>query len=116
MPRTRSRQLDREIADVLAGRTARAWSVGRVDDISHAEKRRGRGQWRGTEVQALLFLRPRWKPSEAKKWAKDHDFNHGKVHVTDNYVRLRQFDPTPGAQKRTITFGDGIKAVIEQVK
>ena len=36
--------------------------------------------------------------------------------MTDNYVRLRQFDPVPGTQKRTITFGKGIKAVVEQVK
>ena len=112
MPRTKSsRQLDREIADAL-------WQRGRNCAIGHRlpVRHHARRPWKGTEVQALLFERPRWTPTEAKAWAKDHDFNSGKVHVTDNYVRLRQFDPTRGRQKRTITFGDGIKAVIEQVK
>ena len=117
MPRTKSAsQLDREIAEALSRGPAHAKKLGpRWTDRSHRE-RRNPGRWRGTEVQALLFERPRWTPHAAKAWARDHDFKSVKVHVTDNYVRLRQFDPVPGTQKRTITFGDGIKAVVEQVK
>jgi hypothetical protein len=116
--RSRSRQLDREIAEALAGgraRPAHAALGHRYEDRPH-RGRRNPGRWRGTEVQALLFERPRWTPTAAKAWASSHDFRSGKVHVTDNYVRLRRFDPVRGTQKRTITFGDGIKAVIEQVK
>lgn len=120
MTRSRSaRQLDREIAAALAGGIARPSHAARLShryrDRPH-RTRQNPGRWRGTEVQALLFARPQWTPSAAKEWAASHDFKSGKVHVTDNYVRLRQFDPVRGTQKRTITFGDGIKAVIEQVK
>lgn len=118
MTRSRSRQLDREIAEALAGnrsRLAHAVLGHRYQDRLH-RRRRNPGRWRGTEVQALLFERPRWTPRAATEWASSHDFRSGKVHVTDHYVRLRQFDPVRGTQKRTITFGDGIKAVIEQVK
>ena len=105
-------QLDREIAEVLSRRSDRG--------TSHAAQprpgRRNPGRWLGTEVQALLFSRPRWGPTEAKEWAKEHGYRAAKVHVTDNYVRLRQFDPTRGRQKRTIAFGKGIKAVVEQVR
>lgn len=94
------RQLDQEIAAILRGRSA-----------SHS----GHGAWRGSEVQSLLFARPQWTPSKAKAWALEHGYRSAKVHATANYLRLRQFDPVPGTQKRTITFGDGIRAVIEQV-
>lgn len=114
MSRTKSaKKLDREIAEALARR-------GHENMRVHATKlRRGRrnpGRWRGTEVQSLLFSRPEWTPSKATAWARGHGYRSAKVDVTDNYVRLRQFDPVAGTQKRTITFGEGIKAVIEQVK
>ena len=118
VPRTKSSsQLDREIAAALSRRsTQHSTTLGhRYRDRPH-RGRRNPGRWRGTEVQALLFARPQWTPGAAKEWAAAHDYKSGKVHVTDNYVRLRQFDPVRGTQKRTITFGDGIKAVIEQVK
>jgi hypothetical protein len=117
VPRTKSAsQLDREIAEILGGGTSHAARLGhRWKDREH-RGRRSRGRWRGTEVQSLLFARPRWTEGKAKSWAKDHDYKSGQVDITDNYVRLRQFDPIAGTQKRTITFGDGIKAIIEQVK
>ena len=106
MPRRRpAAQLDREIVAVL-GRDPGARRLGR--DY--------RNQWSGSAVQSLLFARPPWTPRKAKAWAREHDYRSGKVHATKNYLRLRQFDPVPGTQKRTITFGDGIRAVIEQVK
>lgn len=107
------KQLDREIAVALAHR-------GHAGPHNYADRphrgRRNPGRWRGTEVQSLLFARPQWTARKAKAWADSHDYRSEKVHVTDNYVRLRQFAPVSGTQKRTITFGDGIKAVIEQVK
>lgn len=115
MARKSPTQIDREIVEVLA-RPSHAEKLGhRWQDRSH----RGRsspGRWKGTEVQSLLFARPQWTSSRAKEWAREHDYRSGKVDVTDNYVRLRQFAPVSGTQKRTIVFGDGIKAVIEQAK
>jgi hypothetical protein len=101
-------QLQREINAVLSTR-------------SHATRRRGRhvahhGQhWEGSEIQSLLFDK-QWTVPEAKQWAHEHGYRSGKVHETDNYIRLRQFEPVAGTEKRTITLGQGIKAIIEQVK
>jgi hypothetical protein len=64
-------------------------------------------------VQSLLFDRSAgWTVSKATAWAKSHGYRYGKVHVTDQYVRLRQFDPKGLKVKRTIPFGRGIRAVI----
>jgi len=65
------------------------------------------------DVQSLLFDRNAgWTAAKAKAWAKSHGYRHGKVHVTDQYVRIRQFDPKGLRVKRTITFGHGIRAVV----
>lgn len=65
------------------------------------------------DVQSLLFDRSAgWTAGKAKEWAKSHGYRHGKVHVTDQYVRIRQFDPRGLKVKRTITFGHGIRAVV----
>lgn len=64
-------------------------------------------------VQSLLFGRSAgWDASKAKAWAKSHGYKHGKVDVTDQYVRIRQFDPKDLKVKRTITLGRGIRAVV----
>lgn len=129
MHRTKSpSQLDREIAEALSrpryghAEASQEYLAHHGHEGAHGYASRphrggrGKGRWKGTEVQSLLFSRPQWTESRAKDWARDHDYHYGKVDVTDNYVRLRQFAPVRGTQKRTITFGDGIKAIIEQVK
>jgi hypothetical protein len=101
------RQLDREIAEAL-GRRRRVHSTRRGRHVALKP-------WPGSEVQSLLFDK-QWTVPEAKQWAHDHGYRSGKVHETDNYIRLRQFEPVAGTEKRTITFGQGIKAIIEEVK
>jgi hypothetical protein len=65
------------------------------------------------DIQSLLFDRDAgWTADKAKQWAKSHGYKHGKVHVTDQYVRVRQFDPKGLKVKRTITLGRGIRAVV----
>src|SRR5208282_5080968 len=65
------------------------------------------------DVQSLLFDRSAgWTQAKAKAWAKSHGYRHGKVHTTDQYIRIRQFDPKGLRVKRTITFGHGIRAVV----
>ena len=97
------RQLDREIDGFLRGGNPSR-------HVAHHAL-----HWKGSEIQSLLFDK-QWTPSEAKDWATSHGYKATKVHVTDNYIRLRQFKPVPGTEKRTITLGQGIKAIIEQVK
>jgi hypothetical protein len=100
-----ARQLDHEIAAFLHD--------GGCSACRHGQRR---AQWLGSEVQSLLFARPTWTTRSARAWAKKKGYRSDSVDVTDNYVRLRQFDPTDDLQKRTITFGRGIKAIIEQEK
>lgn len=64
------------------------------------------------EVQSLLFQKEHgWTAAKAKAWAKKHGYKHGKVDVTDAYVRLRQEPPEHFEVLRTVPFGKGIKAV-----
>jgi hypothetical protein len=96
------RQLDRDIAEHLGGNAGR--------HVAHHGL-----HWKGSEIQSLLFDK-QWTVAEAKDWARDHGYKAVKVHVTDDYIRLRQKRPVSGAEKRTIAFGQGIKAIVEQVR
>ena len=65
------------------------------------------------DIQSLLFgLDAGWTESKAKQWAKTHGYKYGKTDVTDQYIRIRQFDPSGLKVKRTITLGRGIRAVV----
>ena len=64
-------------------------------------------------VQSLLFNTNRYTKKEAIDWALSHGFVCYKVHTTKAYHRIRQFDPVRGIPKRTITFGKGIRAIVE---
>jgi hypothetical protein len=66
---------------------------------------------RAMRIQSLLFSRPSYTPSSAKRWAKAHGYRTGKVDVTDRFVRLRQLDPSRFKTLRTFTLGRGIRAV-----
>jgi hypothetical protein len=66
-----------------------------------------------TKPQSLLFDRASgWTVNKSKTWAKSHGYKHGSVDVTDQYIRLRQFDPKGFKIKRTVPFGRGIRAVV----
>lgn len=90
---------DNRLAELDAARDG-----GRVDQ---SRSRRPR-----MDVQALLFDRASWTASAAKAWAKSHGYKFGKVHVTDQHIRIRQFDPKDAKVFRTIPFGRGIRAVV----
>jgi hypothetical protein len=63
--------------------------------------------------QSLLFSRASgWTVDKAKAWAKSHGFKSGKVDVTSQNIRIRQFDPKGSQTFRTVPFGHGIRAVV----
>jgi hypothetical protein len=64
------------------------------------------------DIQSLLFGRNEWTEGKAKDWAKSHGYKYGKTDITDQYIRIRQFDPKGLKVKRTITLGRGIRAVV----
>ena len=68
----------------------------------------------GTEVQTLIFSKEYFNKQEAKNWAKRNDFRFGYVDEKENTFRIRQQEPEEFTENsmRTISFRDGIKAVI----
>ena len=79
-------------------------------EIPYVEAKRGRAPMR---TQSLLFDRSAgWTEQKAKAWAKSHGYKADKVHVTDKYIRIRQFDPKGLKVKRTVPYGKGIRAVV----
>lgn len=66
------------------------------------------------DVQTLLFERPRWTPTSARSWASSHGYkaSNADMEITDNHVRIRQADPKGFTTLRTVTFGQGVKAVM----
>jgi hypothetical protein len=69
---------------------------------------------RRMRVQSVLFDRDQWDPEGAVYWLQRHGYRASKLHASDSFLRFRQFDPArSGAHTfRTITFGQGIKAVV----
>lgn len=123
------RQLSKEVKEFLQGRGTHRNPHHSAEYLAHhghegahgyaSRPHRGRrrqGNWRGTEVQSLLFQRPMWTVARAKAWAKNARYRYGDVDVKENFIHLRQFDPVPGTAKRTVMFGKGLRAIIEQVK
>ncbi len=73
------------------------------------------GRWKTpSDVQTLLFSRNKFSPSKAKQWAQSRGFRYGNewIDITDDYVRIRQADPSEFRTFRTIEFTPDIKAVI----
>lgn len=61
-----------------------------------------------SEIQSLIFPKRKFSISDAKKWAKTHDFKANKADVTKNNIRIRQFNPNEikrGGECRTIHLG-----------
>jgi hypothetical protein len=71
-----------------------------------------------SEIQALLFPKDKWSTAaSARRWAKQHGFKTPKTHITTNYIRIRQRDPSEFTEFRTIELGDsGVKAVVGEPK
>ena len=63
-------------------------------------------------IQTLLFGRADWTESQAKQWAQSHGYKSSVTDVTDQYIHIRQLDPKGLKTKRTITLGQGIRAVV----
>lgn len=65
-----------------------------------------------SEIQSLLFHRDYFRPAQARRWALSHGFTANQVHPTENYLRVRQFDPSLAHRYRTIAMKPGLQAVV----
>jgi hypothetical protein len=65
----------------------------------------------GSRVQALLFLKDRFSLKQAKAWAQRHNWRSNDVDATDEYIHLRQEDPSKFERIRTVFLGGrGVQA------
>lgn len=99
------------LVGAAVGGVAVWWWLSR-DERENPSSRRWK---RGSEVQSVLFPKGRYSKIEARSWARRHGYRSGKVDESANYFRIRQRSPESGGEKRTITFGKGIKAIIQEV-
>ena len=68
---------------------------------------------KSSKVQSLLFDKDKFTEEQATAWSQKHGFKSSKTDVTENKIRLRQFDPsecdpnTYGTKEIT----DGVQAI-----
>lgn len=67
-----------------------------------------------SRIQSLLFPRDLFEEREARRWAKEEGFLVKGVDASANFYRIRQRDPEDfdAESFRTITLGDGVKAIV----
>jgi hypothetical protein len=67
----------------------------------------------GEYIQSILFNKNNWTVGNARSWLKSHGYkSSGKVHITNNYFRFRQFAPK-NYSYRTLDIGNGIMFIIK---
>jgi len=44
-------------------------------------------------VQSVVFMKPHWNVTSAKKWLKKHNYYNDEVHDSKTQIRFRQFNP-----------------------
>ena len=103
------------MVSVQSGQRAFVYKAMPAKDIGNLipEDLEGTEEKGSSEVQTLLFDKEKFTEAEAKKWASDHDFKSNKVDVTENKIRLRQFDPDECDDDTygTKEMADGVQAV-----
>ena len=71
-----------------------------------------------TVVQALIFDRDDFEPSEARDWARRQGYEIASPDITDGTIRIRQEDLSRFERDslRTIELKDGVEAVVGRLK
>ena len=64
-----------------------------------------------THIQSILFDRPQWTMTKAKKWLKKHNYKTDVDKKPEHY-RFRQIDPDEFSSYRTKHIGDNITLII----
>lgn len=65
-------------------------------------------------VQSLIFSKDYFTKRQAQAWVREHGYKQPKIDETERSYRFRQLSPKDFKKHsfRTITFGDGVKAII----
>lgn len=74
-----------------------------------------------SSVQSVIFNKKYYTEEQARKWLHSHGFktNYKKAteskprpHITENFIRYRQFEPPAGANYITKLIGRGVELII----
>lgn len=71
-----------------------------------------------TRVQTLIFDRKLFTLTEARNWARTHDFKSSGVDETEDSYRIRQRDPSrfKSGSFKTVELTKGVKAVVGRLR
>jgi hypothetical protein len=68
-----------------------------------------------SSVQSIIFNKKYYDEPQARKWLHSHGFRSNykpQPHITENFIRYRQFDPPVGANYITKLIGRGVELII----
>lgn len=68
-----------------------------------------------SSVQSVIFNKKYYTEEQARKWLHSHSFRTNfkpKPHITDNFIRYRQFEPPTGGNYITKLIGKGVELII----
>ena len=69
-------------------------------------------------VQSVVFMKPKWKVSEAKKWLQKHGYHNDEVDEKPTQIRFRQYNPEDLRDRYYVTKklkGDNILLIISKM-
>jgi uncharacterized protein YdaT len=62
----------------------------------------------------VIFPKNVFTQKKAIGWLEKHNYDHGKIDVTDNYYRFRQSDPSSGSSFYTVRLPNGVELICEK--
>ena len=68
-----------------------------------------------SSVQSVIFNKKYYTEEQAHKWLHSHGFKTNytqRPHITENFIRYRQFEPPAGANYITKLIGRGVELII----
>lgn len=65
------------------------------------------------EVQSVIFNKSKFTLNSASSWIIKNGFKIGRVDITKNYYRFRQYNPSKNKKYRIKTLTSSIKLVLE---
>lgn len=65
-----------------------------------------------SQVQSILFPKPRWNLERSRSWLHRHGYKYGKVDKKPHSFRFRQAPPNPRKGYATKTLPNGVRLVL----
>ncbi len=68
-----------------------------------------------SSVQSVIFNKKYYTEEQARRWLHSHSFRTNfkpSPHITENFIRYRQFDPPMGGRYITKIISRGVELII----